>query len=99
MEVPNFPNYKIYRNGDVENIKTKKILKTNISIHGYKYISLYKNRKIKKFKIHRLLGLCYLENPDNKPCIDHINRIRTDNRLENLRWATYSENTINSEKR
>ena len=95
MEVPNYPNYKIYRNGDVENITTKKILKHTIARDGYKCITLYNNGKSNRFNMHRLLGQCYIENPENKPCIDHINRIKTDNRLENLRWATYSENNLN----
>ena len=39
--------------------------------------------------------IAFVPNPDNKPCIDHINRIRTDNRIENLRWATHQENQEN----
>ena len=95
MEVPNYSNYKIYRNGDVENIKTKRILKPTINSCGYKIVSLVNNKKKKNFLIHRLLGLCYIENPENKLCVDHINRIRSDNRLKNLRWATYRENNLN----
>jgi hypothetical protein len=49
--------------------------------------------------IHRLVALHYIPNPDNKPCVDHINRDRKDNRLENLRWTTYSENGQNVDKR
>ena len=41
------------------------------------------------------MGEAFLENPKNLPCIDHINRIRQDNRLENLRWASYSLNNTN----
>ena len=99
MEVPNYPNYKIYRNGDVENIKTKRILKPHLNKQGYKIVSLVNNKKKKNFLIHRLLGLCYIENPENKLCVDHINRIRSDNRLKNLRWATYRENSLNASLR
>tara|TARA_R110002096_G_scaffold60682_2_gene151136 strand:+ start:52 stop:504 length:453 start_codon:yes stop_codon:yes gene_type:complete len=99
MEVPNYSNYKIYRNGDVENIKTKRILKPTINSCGYKIVSLVNNKKKKNFLIHRLLGLCYIENPENKLCVDHINRIRSDNRLKNLRWATYRENSLNASLR
>lgn len=45
--------------------------------------------------IHRLVCETFLENPDNKPTVDHINRDRGDNRLINLRWATYSEQQMN----
>ena len=44
---------------------------------------------------HRILALQFIENPDNLPEIDHINRIRTDNRLENLRWVSKSDNQKN----
>ena len=46
-------------------------------------------------KIHRLIGIHYIPNPENKPLIDHKNRNPSDNRIENLRWATMSENCQN----
>lgn len=61
------------------------------------YFKIYFNSK--SFKVHRLVGLHFIPNPDNKPFIDHINRIRNDNRVENLRWATNGENIINQEGR
>ena len=50
----------------------------------------------KTYKVHRLVAECYIPNPENKPFIDHINRRKHDNRVENLRWATNSENMRNS---
>lgn len=61
------------------------------------YFKIYFNSKT--FKVHRLVGLHFIPNPDNKPFIDHINRIRNDNRVENLRWATNGENIINQDGR
>lgn len=48
--------------------------------------------------MHRLLANAFIPNPENKPIIDHINRIKTDNRLSNLRWATFKENANNYER-
>ena len=48
--------------------------------------------------LHRLIAETFIPNPDNLPCIDHINRIRTDNRVENLRWCTKEENNRNTKR-
>jgi hypothetical protein len=95
MQIENYPNYKIYANGNVENIKTGRILKPNLTIHGYLYVNLYNNEGTKKHKIHRLLAKYYIANPNNYPCIDHIDRNKTNNMLINLRWVTYQQNNLN----
>ena len=72
----------------------KKILCKN----GYYSVGLRnknKDNKIHRFLIHRLIALAFIENPNNYPIIDHINRIRTDNRIENLRWVTFEINSQN----
>lgn len=59
---------------------------------GYCRVMLCKNNKTKRFLIHRLMAEHFIPNPENKLCIDHINGIRDDNRIENLRWCTHKEN-------
>lgn len=62
---------------------------------GYCVVRLYKGKKQKMFKVHRLVAMMFIPNPNNYPCVDHINTIRDDNRVENLRWVTYSMNANN----
>ena len=95
MEIEGYENYLIYEDGKVQNKKTKRYLKQNTYRNGYLYVNLCNDGKLKKHSIHRLIGTYYIPNPENKKCIDHINRIRIDNRIENLRWATHSENQQN----
>lgn len=61
----------------------------------YQFISLSKNNIVKNNYIHRLVGLAFIPNPDNLPQIDHINQNKLDNRVENLRWVSRSQNHLN----
>ena len=72
-------------------IYKKRINKSN----GYNYVDLRWKRNEKMLKVSRLVALTFIPNPDNKSDVDHINTIRTDDSLENLRWATRSENMNN----
>ena len=60
--------------------------------NGYLRCRLHNNKKSKKFFVHILVANAFIENKFNKPQIDHINRNRSDNRVENLRWCTGKEN-------
>lgn len=68
------------------------ILKPRISRWGYQHVRLAINNDRKIFSVHKLVALAFIPNPLNKPCVNHINGIKTDNRVENLEWVTYAEN-------
>ena len=73
-----------------------KIIKLHKDSHGYLIAVISKNGVHKTVKIHRLVAMAFIPNPDCKRFVDHINTIRDDNRVENLRWVTARENNLNS---
>ena len=63
--------------------------------YGYLHVGLSKNGRKSYPSLHRIVALTFLPNPDNKPCIDHIDGDKTNNRVSNLRWCTVKENNQN----
>lgn len=83
------------RNGT---IKEERILKPRITKNGYLYVHL-RNGSISKYvKVHKMVAVAFIPNPENKPQINHINGIKTDNRVDNLEWNTASENMLHAIK-
>lgn len=85
-------NYSINDKGQVRNdntglIKTPTLNKRN----GYLVVDLYNNNQREKVPIHRLVAEAFISNPENKLTVDHADGNRENNSIENLRWATYSE--------
>ena len=93
--------YKVSSEGRVKSLKRKdslgrtieeRILKPVVVGRGYLRVDLYTGGKMKRFFVHRLVCEVFHENPDNKPEVNHINEIKTDNRACNLEWCTRIEN-------
>lgn len=70
-------------------------LKPGVVRGGYLQVALFKCGKARHFQVHRLVAEAFIPNPNSKPHIDHINTVRTDNRVENLRWVAAMENNNN----
>lgn len=99
-DIKNYDNYMVSNLGRVKSLNynrtgKERVLKPSKDKDGYLIVGLYKNGKGKTHKIHRLVAETFIPNPENKPCIDHINTDKTDNRVENLRFVTQYENMNN----
>lgn len=87
------------RFGKNSNLDENTPLSTYTDNKGYKSVVLVKNKVKRTTRLHRIVALTFIPNPENKPCVNHKNGIKTDNRVDNLEWVTYSENEIHSIKR
>lgn len=85
--------YLISNLGRIKSLKTNKCLSNKrLTRDGYCRVALYKNGKTKEFRTNRLVALHFIENPNKKPTVNHIDGIKTNNNVDNLEWATLSEN-------
>ncbi|MET2121521.1 NUMOD4 domain-containing protein [Enterococcus faecalis] len=90
--------YEVSSQGDIRSKKTGKILKPYKNGKGYLIITLSKNGKNKKMRVHRLVAQAFLENPNNLPDVNHKDYDRTNNCVSNLEWMGRKENVQYSSK-
>ena len=92
VPIPEFSDYYLVSDtGKVFSKHTNKVMTPKLSKMGYYRVTLCNNGFKKTFGVHRLVALAFVPNPNSKPTVNHINEIKTDNRVSNLEWATTAE--------
>jgi len=88
--------YKVLSDGRFFNNSGKELF-GSLNSHGYRQtiIGIVKNTRT-TVKFHRMVAMKYVPNPNGKPCVNHINGIKDDNRAENLEWCTVAENNAHA---
>ena len=94
VEIEGFEKYEVSNLGRVRNIKSGRILKPFPNRGGYLRHKLYGYGKKKNLPLHRIIATAFIDNPDGKPCVNHIDENKLNNDLSNLEWCTVKENNI-----
>ena len=100
MDIPHYEGrYQVSNKGRIFSLLSNKVLAVRQDEDGYMRVSLNTvEGKRKTERIHRLVALAFVPNPENKTEVNHINCIRNDNRAENLEWVTHAENNAYTSK-
>lgn len=87
------PKYAVSNLGRIKHLKSDNILNQQVTQSGYMQVMLsFSKNKRKYFRVHRLVGYCFIENLDNKPYINHKDGNKKNNNVNNLEWCTAKEN-------
>lgn len=90
-KIAGYANYSVSNKGRVRNDKTGKIRSLVLGTNGYYQVQLF-NPTRKLHYLHRLIAEAFIPNPNNYPCVNHIDENKTNNSIENLEWCTYQHN-------
>lgn len=90
--------YSVSNLGNIRNDIRNKLRATGNNGRNYLFIPLCVNQVKKNFYVHRLVAEMFVENPNDLPCVNHKNGIKSDNRDSNLEWVTYKQNTQHSKE-
>ncbi len=89
--IDGYENYKVSNRGRIRNTKTKNDLNGGVNNCGYVKISLYRDNKQKIFQLHRLVAQAFVENPEHKELVRHIDGDNLNNDFSNLYWVSFLE--------
>lgn len=100
IEVKDIPGYEgmyaVSKQGDVYSYKTNKIFKPSKTKDGYLKVALRAGGKAYYYRVHKLVAMTYLDNPDNLSEINHKDFNRQNNNIENLEWISHEDNILYS---
>ncbi|AIK68578.1 HNH endonuclease [Lactococcus phage phi15] len=94
VKIDGFEKYEVSNLGRVRNIESGRTLKPILNHNGYLKYNLYRHDKRKYLYLHRILATAFIDNPEGKPCVNHIDENKLNNDLSNLEWCTERENNI-----
>lgn len=84
--------YQVSDTGLVKTTKTGRILRPAIDARGYERVCLFKMDRDRRYKVHRLVAMAFVPNPDNLPQVNHIDGNKRNNNVSNLEWITNEGN-------
>jgi hypothetical protein len=98
VEVEGHEGYEVSNTGKVMSYKRKepKLLKNRLTFDGYEYVTLINGKVYKDYRVHRLVAKAFIPNAENKETVNHIDGDKRNNNVDNLEWATRTEQNLHS---